>query len=355
MARWKDPRLITADGEGGGRRISEDYESSQGSKDTFSAQWSQPMGPLGLPSTLTSWQLTPIQLFCQNKGKWPDIGRRIRVTKTQAIWKSPNLSAQWEKLPENKQEMEHRFPTISPPLAPNPRQPKVCWSWWAAAYGSCPSTSLPSSACWNPLISSVKSAAVGVFTPGKLAIATDRTSVFLRASFCQHRDAYYQPLFILYPQIAYLFIHSRNLCLLSPYYVPALGSGKSRPHFICVKTVQRNKPPCPEALSASPLPGTGDAEWKRQTRPLPLGSLHSFHLKIFTYYKILHSFSIFVNDLKACKTAHQSFDQLKEAMRSQWTNVLSPKAKIFYMTLGGGDVLLQVRFPFIWLVIKKVS
>lgn len=91
----------------------------------------------------------------------------------------------------------------------------------------------------------------------------------------------------------------------------------------------------------------------KKTRPLPLGSLHSFHLKIFMYYKILHSFSIFVNDLKACKTAHQSFDQLKEATRSQWTKVLSPKAKIFYMMLGGGDVLSPVRFPFIWLIIKK--
>lgn len=43
---------------------------------------------------------------------------------------------------------------------------------------------------------------------------------------------------------------------------------------------------------------------KRQTRSLPSGSLHAFHLKICMYDKILHSFSIFVSDLKACKTAH---------------------------------------------------
>ena len=118
MALRKEPRLITADGKGREGSISQYREDSQMSKDIVSARWSHQWsasGPTKPPIRIHSLRLTPFWLFHQNKGKWPDIGCRIRVMKTQAIWKSPNLSAQREKLPENKQEMEHSFPSVSPP------------------------------------------------------------------------------------------------------------------------------------------------------------------------------------------------------------------------------------------------
>ena len=119
MARRKEPRLITADGKGRERSVSQGCEDSQGSKGIVSAQWPHQWsasGPTKPPICIHSLQLTPFWLVHQNKGKWPDSGCRIRVVKTQAIWKSPNLSAQRGKLPENKQEMEHSFPSVSPPI-----------------------------------------------------------------------------------------------------------------------------------------------------------------------------------------------------------------------------------------------
>lgn len=118
MARRKQPRLITADGKGRERSVSQGCEDSQGSKGIVSARWPHQWsasGPTKPPICIHSLQLTPFWLVHQNKGKWPDTGCRIRVVKTQAIWKSPNLSAQRGKLPENKQEMEHSFPSVSPP------------------------------------------------------------------------------------------------------------------------------------------------------------------------------------------------------------------------------------------------
>lgn len=112
MALRKEPRLITADGKGRERSVSQDREDSQGSKDIVSARWSHQWsasGPAKPPICIHPLRLTPFWLLHQNKGKWPDSGYRIRVVKTQAIWKSPNLSAQGEKRPENKQEME-QFP-----------------------------------------------------------------------------------------------------------------------------------------------------------------------------------------------------------------------------------------------------
>ena len=105
----------------------------------------------------------------------------------------------------------------------------------------------------KPLIGSMTLAAVGVCPPGKLATATNQTSVFPGASICQHTGCLISiPSFILYPQIAYLCTHSCNLCLLSPYEVSAFWSGKSSPHCICANTTQRSELTCPEARSAIP-------------------------------------------------------------------------------------------------------
>lgn len=247
MARRKEPRLITADGKGRERSVSQGCEDSQGSKGIVSAQWPHQWsasGPTKPPICIHSLQLTPFWLVHQNKGKWPDSGCRIRVVKTQAIWKSPNLSAQRGKLPENKQEMEHSFPSVSPPPQARGMGPRL----WERTKPISSQLSM-----LKPLIGSVKLATVGVCPPGKLATATNQTSVFLRASICQHTGCLISiPLFILYPQIAYLSTHSCNLCLSSPYEVSAFWSGKSSPHFICVNTTQRNELTCPEVRSAVP-------------------------------------------------------------------------------------------------------
>lgn len=157
--------------------------------------------------------------------------------KTQAVWKSPNLSAQWEKLPENKQETEHSFPSVSPP----PQARGMGPSLWERTESISSRLSM-----LKPLIGSAKLATVGVCPPGKLATATNQTSVFLGASVCQHTGCLIAtPLFILYT-------HSCNLCLSSPYEVSVFWSGKSSPHFIRVNTTQRNELTCPEARSAIP-------------------------------------------------------------------------------------------------------
>lgn len=80
MAHRKETRLITADGKGRERSVSQGGEDSQGSKGIVSAWWphqwsaSRPTKP---PIRIHSLQRAPFRLFHQNKGKWLDTGCRI--------------------------------------------------------------------------------------------------------------------------------------------------------------------------------------------------------------------------------------------------------------------------------------
>lgn len=84
------------------------------------------------------------------------------------------------------------------------------------------------------------------------------------------------------------------------------GVAKCSPHLIYVKTeVQRSEPTCPEALGGSPLPGT-EMQGETTDEVLPSWSLHSFLFYICVHYMIIHSFSTFISDFKAYKSACKS-------------------------------------------------
>lgn len=90
------------------------------SQDTLSLQdnhnrWSgQVMGPSGLPSTPTTWQLTPFSLLCQHKGKYRGLGWRMKIVSTYAIWKSPNLPAQMQEASWKQTGNESGFQPLYP-------------------------------------------------------------------------------------------------------------------------------------------------------------------------------------------------------------------------------------------------
>lgn len=107
-----------------------------------------------------------------------------------------------------------------------------------------------------------------------------RTSVLFQCQFaCTrmpdiHNYPYSIPRLHIYSFIQPIFIE-RLLCAS----IRNSGSRKPSPHFIYRKTeVQRNELTCPETLSGSPLPGSGDVGWEWQTRCLPSCTLHSFQL-----------------------------------------------------------------------------
>lgn len=150
---------------------------------------------------------------------------------------------------------------------------------------------------------------VEILIPGKPLMATDQDFGFFQCQFASTRMPQIHAamlLSVLCSQVAYLLIHWFNQYYWALILCRHSGVAKCSPHLIYVKTeVQRSEPTCPEALGGSPLPGT-EMRGETTDEVLPSWSLHSFLFYICVHYMIIHSFSTFISDFKAYKSACKS-------------------------------------------------